>query len=431
MTRNGSKAIGRRLASAAVMGMAMVVALAWPSTGRGQPQPPDQAKHDHQHQAATKPTETSDSFTDQVRQLRDKVAKLEAALSQGQGAGQSRPIGQGQGMGMGARVGGKVPAGYRIAAQYTDCLRCHQTIPSDPLPPSHLEKSGDMNMGTMGGGGPSGGGKPGTTPQPSNESPIDQLQQLRDKVATLEAAVAQGRQGGRGTAGPGGVAPEMGMGMMGGGGMMGQGGMGMGMMGGEMGRGGEGMGMMGQGGMGGRQGMSGGMGMGSGMGMGMMGGGGMMGGEGMMGMGAMGQAKRMGMGSMGMATSLPGFPGISHLYHIGADGFFLNHVEHISLSADQRKKLNRIKEKALLGGSSCDRKVEEAEQELWELTASDAPDAAAIEAKVREIEKLRADQRLAFIRAVGEAAKVLTDDQRRVLAGTVTETSSRPATAKP
>ena len=139
----------------------------------------------------------------------------------------------------------------------------------------------------------------------------------------------------------------------------------------------------------------------------------------------------MGMGAMGMATSLPGFPGISHLYHIGAEGLFLNHVEHITLSADQRRKLNKIKEKALLDGSSHERKVEEAEQELWELTASDTPNAAAIEAKVREIEKLRGDQRLAFIRAVGEAAKVLTDDQRRALAGTAAEASSRPTTAKP
>ncbi len=59
-----------------------------------------------------------------------------------------------------------------------------------------------------------------------------------------------------------------------------------------------------------------------------------------------------------------------------------------------------------------------------------APDAAAIEAKVREIEKLRGDQRLAFIRAIGEAAKVLTDDQRRALAGTATEAPARSATPK-
>jgi Spy/CpxP family protein refolding chaperone len=422
--------------------MAMAVALAWPARGSGQDQPPDHAKHDHGHQAAAEPTEAGDSFADQVQQLREKVAKLEAALAQGQGAGQSRPMGLGQAMGMGASSGWRVPAGYRIAAHHADCLRCHQTIPSGPPPPSHLERSGDSDMGMREGGGPGGRGKPEATPTTSNASPIEQLQQLRDKVAALDAALAQGHQGGRAPAGQGEPAPDMGMmgrggmgnhqamGMMGGG-MMGGG---MGMIGSEMrrgmmGQGGMGMGMMGRGGMGDHQGMDGGMGMGPAMGM--MGGDmEMMGGQEMMGMGAMGKAKRMGMGHMGMASSLPGFPGISHLYHIGAEGFFLNHVEHITLSQDQRKKLNRIKEKALLGGSSCERNVEEAEQELWELTASDAPDAAAIEAKIREIEKHRGDQRMAFIRAVGEAAKVLTDEQRRALAGAA-ESSSRPATAKP
>ena len=217
--------------------------------------------------------------------------------------------------------------------------------------------------------------------------------------------------------------------------------MGMGMMGGGQGSGGgmgmmDHVGMMGMGGMGMMEGM--GMGMTAGSGMGMAGG---KGGQGMgmgmmddmdmgtMGMGAMGRTR--GMAGMAMGSALPGVPGMSHLYHIGADGFFLNHVEHITLSADQRKRLNRIKQKALLDGSSCGRKVDEAEQELWELTASDSPDAAAIEAKVREIEKLRGDRRLAFIRAVGEAAKVLTDDQRRTLVGTAMESSSRPAPAKP
>ncbi len=36
---------------------------------------------------------------------------------------------------------------------------------------------------------------------------------------------------------------------------------------------------------------------------------------------------------------------------------------------------------------------------------------------MKEIEKLRGDQRLAFIRAVGEAAKILTDEQRTALLG--------------
>ena len=52
------------------------------------------------------------------------------------------------------------------------------------------------------------------------------------------------------------------------------------------------------------------------------------------------------------------------------------------------------------------------------LTAADAPDAAKIEAIIRTIEKLQGDQRIAFIRSVGEATKVLTPDQRAALLGT-------------
>ena len=76
-----------------------------------------------------------------------------------------------------------------------------------------------------------------------------------------------------------------------------------------------------------------------------------------------------------------------------------------------------MKQKATTDKASAQRKVEEAEQQLWELTGSDQPDAAKLEAKVREVEKLRGDQRLAFIRSVGESAQVLTDDQRKVLIG--------------
>ncbi|MEW5976333.1 MAG: periplasmic heavy metal sensor [Acidobacteriota bacterium] len=124
-----------------------------------------------------------------------------------------------------------------------------------------------------------------------------------------------------------------------------------------------------------------------------------------------------GMGGMRMSSELPGFPGASHLYHIGATDFFLDHPQHITLTPDQQTALNRIKERALLNQATSDRKIEEAEQELWALTAADAPDTAKVEAKVREIEKLRGDQRLAFIRGVGEAAKVLTDEQRAALLG--------------
>lgn len=147
-------------------------------------------------------------------------------------------------------------------------------------------------------------------------------------------------------------------------------------------------------------------------------------------MGASKMAKKKDMGGMKMSSALPGFPGMSHLYHIGSTGFFLDHSTHITLTPDQQMMLNRIKEKATLDQSDADRKIEEAEQQMWQLTAADSPKADKIEAKTREIEKVRANQRLAFIRAVGEAAKVLTPEQQQVLLGTKPADAKKPMAAK-
>lgn len=228
----------------------------------------------------------------------------------------------------------------------------------------------------------------------------EQLHELREKVAHLEAALKQ-KHAGQGS--------QMGMGGgmksgMGGGGMMsGMGGGGMGGGGMKSGMGGGGM-MSGMGGGGMMSGMGGG-GMKSGMG-----GGGMQ-----MGMGMMGRMK--GMGQMQTSSSLPGYPGASHIYHIGATGFFLDHADHITLTSDQQLKLNKIKETALLAQGTFDRQIEESEQQLWVLTSSDSPDATKVEARVGEIAKLNAEKRIAFIRAVGEAAGVLSNEQRQTLIG--------------
>jgi len=254
----------------------------------------------------------------------------------------------------------------------------------------------------------------------------DQVRQLRDKVAKLEAALSQ-KEGARPSSPMGGGG--MGMGMVGhrgsSGGMTDQSG-GMPMMGDR----GMGMGMMDEmskGSTGGGQ---------SGDGMGMAGGGGGMSMTdddnmemGMMGMGAMGKVR--GMGGMQRASALPGFPGASHIYHIGATGFFLDHDQHIALAPKQRTALNQIKQKALLASAKARRAIDEAEQELWTLTGADKPPADEIQSKIAQIEKLRGDQRLAFIRAVGDAAKVLTEEQRRALLGTAPATADQPPTAPP
>ena len=176
------------------------------------------------------------------------------------------------------------------------------------------------------------------------------------------------------------------------------------------------------GGMGSVNGGGQGSGMMGGTGTGMMGGGsGMMGGMGMMGMGA-GSTAPGGTAAMNIPSSLPGFPGASHLYHIGATDFFLDQAGLINLTVEQQTALNRIKEKLPFEQADLERKLADAEQDLWQLTSADRPDQAKIESRIRSIEKLHADGRLAYIRGVGEAAKVLTDPQRQVLAGTAQPT---------
>jgi Spy/CpxP family protein refolding chaperone len=118
-----------------------------------------------------------------------------------------------------------------------------------------------------------------------------------------------------------------------------------------------------------------------------------------------------------MPSDLPGFPGASHIYHVGATGFFLDYSAPIKLTADQQAALKGIKEKSIGDMAAAQRQIDQAEQDLWMLTASDRPNSMTLETKVRDIERLKGDQRLAFIRSVGEAARVLTDDQRAALLG--------------
>ena len=267
-----------------------------------------------------------------------------------------------------------------------------------------------------------------------------ELQKLRSKVAALEVALSEKHQS-RSASNPSmqqGSMTKMsmsdsgenrsastgkkGMGM---GGMKGMGGMqsmnqnsssegsssagmSMGMMGGSNMQGMGGMGMMSQGG---EKGMS-----------GMM--------SGMMGMGMMGRnpaMKSSTMSNMNMPSALPGFPGASHLYHIGETGFFLDHPEHITLTAQQQQQLNQIKEEALLATSTAKRKIDEAEQQLWTLTAEAQPDINKIESKSKEIAQLTVGNRIDFIRSVGKAAEVLTDEQRKMLVGLGSSEAKDPA----
>ncbi len=156
------------------------------------------------------------------------------------------------------------------------------------------------------------------------------------------------------------------------------------------------------------------------------------------GMDKMKMAAMMGTGPTGAPaagtmppSALPGFPGASHLYHIGAADFFLDHQTHIALTTGQTAELSQAKEKAALAKSTADRAIEQAEQDLYTLTSSDQPDIAAIEAKTAEIGKLTGAARVNFIRAVGEASKLLTDEQRKILTGFAPPASAAPMAPMP
>jgi Spy/CpxP family protein refolding chaperone len=115
------------------------------------------------------------------------------------------------------------------------------------------------------------------------------------------------------------------------------------------------------------------------------------------------------------SSAATGQAGAPHLYHIGSNGFFLTHSRHIRLTQDQSLTLKQVKEKAMLNRASEQRKISQAEQELYEITGANQPDETRIETKIVEIEKLRADERTSFIHAVADASSVLTAEQRTAL----------------
>lgn len=255
----------------------------------------------------------------------------------------------------------------------------------------------------------------GADPKPAEKPTIEeQLEDLRAAVSRVEASLAKEHEAAADSSSAhtsnapqegdgsdpkmGGMGMKKGMGAMSGGEMKAKGGM-MG-MGGMM----KGMGSMSAGS---DSQSSEGMGMGS---MGMMKKGGMMKGMGMMMMGKTPDS------SMEI-SALPGFPGASHIYHIGASEFFLDHREHLGLTPDQQKKLNELKSNTLLKQNEFERQLERAEEQLWSLTSEAEPDAAQIENALAEIGVLTTEKRLDFIRSVGAAAEVLTTSQRALLRG--------------
>ena len=95
----------------------------------------------------------------------------------------------------------------------------------------------------------------------------------------------------------------------------------------------------------------------------------------------------------------------------------------LGLSAEQIKTLEGLVERFRKDAEGRVSQIESAEQELAGLLKSDPNDMAAVEAKVRAIEALRGDLRVARIRTIAEGRAALSLEQRKKLEELV---ASRP-----
>ncbi len=101
-----------------------------------------------------------------------------------------------------------------------------------------------------------------------------------------------------------------------------------------------------------------------------------------------------------------------HLLHVGAKDFYLDHAQHIGLSADQKTNLEKVKSASTDDKAASQKQISVAQGELWQLTSADQTNTPAIDMKFKEIATMQANEQLMFIHSVSEASNVLTPEQR-------------------
>jgi Spy/CpxP family protein refolding chaperone len=90
----------------------------------------------------------------------------------------------------------------------------------------------------------------------------------------------------------------------------------------------------------------------------------------------------------------------------------LKHREELKLSPEQVQKLEDVRNEFERNARNKDDELRRAERELDDLQKSDSVDLKQAESKVRQVERLRADQRLARLRAVEQGKSILSQEQR-------------------
>jgi Heavy-metal resistance len=104
--------------------------------------------------------------------------------------------------------------------------------------------------------------------------------------------------------------------------------------------------------------------------------------------------------------------------------FMLRNREKLDLSAAQVKNLEQLRNDFQKESIRKDADLRVAEMDLGNLLNGEKADMAKVEAKVREIERMRGDLRIARIRIIEKGREQLTADQRKKLQELLAEPQS-------
>ena len=95
--------------------------------------------------------------------------------------------------------------------------------------------------------------------------------------------------------------------------------------------------------------------------------------------------------------------------------FMLDHREKLDLTSSQVQQLEKIRNDFRRQAIRSDADLKVAEMDLEALLKADPIELKKVEAKIREIEKIKGDLRFARIQAVEEGKGLLSDEQRAKL----------------
>ncbi|MGH7795469.1 MAG: Spy/CpxP family protein refolding chaperone [Candidatus Binatia bacterium] len=104
----------------------------------------------------------------------------------------------------------------------------------------------------------------------------------------------------------------------------------------------------------------------------------------------------------------------------------LNYKDYLRLSPEQVKKLEQLRDNFQRQSIRNEADARIIELDIGALLDAPTVDVAKVEAKIREAEKLRADLRIARVRAIEQAKAVLTAEQRKKFYDSTDSRAARP-----